>query len=86
LDFDRITGFLKIFRECPETEDVERAIEVQVFLARKIKPPFFHDSYPELFALMHRTQGNRHPASQAAGCSGMFCVLGWRIHSIKKRH
>ena len=39
---------------------VERAIEFQVFLARRIKPPLFHCSHPELLALRHRTPVDRY--------------------------
>ena len=62
------------FRRLPvkiQTGFVERAVEVQVFLARRIKPPLFHCSHPELFAFLHRTQGNRHPVNQIAGCTGV---------------
>jgi hypothetical protein len=65
-----------LFRRLPvkiQTGFIERTIDVREFLTRRIKPPFFHDSHPELFAFMHRTQGNRHPANQPAGCSGEAC-------------
>jgi hypothetical protein len=62
------------FRRLPvkiQTGLVERAIEVQLFFTGRIKPPLFHDSRPELFAIMHRPQVNRHPANLVAGCYGV---------------
>lgn len=63
-------------------ELLEGTIRGMMFSLIRIEPPLLHRSHPELFSLMHRTQGNRHPANQVTGCAGVAVSFYQKTRSM----